>query len=361
MAKKEKGKMSGKKRTVIIICSILAALLVLLAAAFFIVKGYLGRIERLNGDDETLSQEQIESILNQTEDINGDFTGPQIDSDDISNPTKPADGISAENVINVLLVGQDRRDGEGRRHSDSMVLVTINKKDKAITMTSFMRDLWLPIPNHYTERLNVPYMVGGFPLLNDTLEYNFGVRADYNIEVDFDGFEAVVDAVGGVDISLTSAEANYLNKHGNWSNGETYNGDWNLQKGVNHLTGKQALAYSRIRDLDSDFGRTGRQRVVLEALMDSVKGMSTTKVIGLINTLIPLVKTDMTDSQILKLAMDLLPMLSEAKIVSQRIPADGAYQNVKLDHKGYIKYVLVMDEEDLEANIKLLKSAMGKD
>ncbi len=359
MAENEKNTANKKKRAVIIVCSILAFLLVLLTVAFFLMKGYLGKIERFDGNEETLSQDQIESILNQTEATNPDFTGPEINSDEITNPTKPADNISSENVINVLLVGQDRRKGEGRRHSDSMVLVTINKKAKTITMTSFMRDLWLPIPDRYTERLNVPYMVGGFPLLNDTLEYNFGVRADYNIEVDFDGFEAVVDAVGGVDISLTSAEAKYLNKRGNWTAGETYNGDWNLQKGVNHLTGKQALAYSRIRDLDSDFGRTGRQRVVLEALMNQIKGMGTTNAISLINNIIPLVKTDMTDTQIIGLAMDLLPLLSDATIVSQRIPADGAYKDVKLIDKGYTKYVLVMDEDDLETNIKLLKDAMG--
>ena len=133
-----------------------------------------------------------------------------------------------------------------------------------------------------------------------------------------------------------------------------------MQKGVNHLTGKQALAYSRIRDLDSDFGRTGRQRVVLEALMEKIKGMSATKAAGLIKTLIPLVKTDMTDGQILDLALELLPMLSKANIVSQRIPADGAYKDVKLVDKGYTKYVLVMDENDLETNIKLLKDAMGE-
>ena len=360
MDKKEKKKMSRTKRTVVIVGSVLAALLVLLAVAFFLLKGYFGQIKRFDCDEPTLSQDQIESLLNQDETADPNYTGPVLNADDVTTPENPADSINSDAVINILLVGQDRRDGEGRRHSDSMVLVTINKKSGTITMTSFMRDLWLPIPDRYTERLNVPYMVGGFPLLNDTLEYNFGVRADYNIEVDFAGFEAVVDAVGGVDISLTSAEANYLNKRGNWTAGETYNGDWTLQKGVNHLTGKQALAYSRIRDLDSDFGRTGRQRVVLEALMEKIKGMNITKAIGLIKTLIPLVKTDMTDAQILDLAFELLPMLSKTQVVSQRIPADGAYKDVKLVDKGYTKYVLVMDEKDLETNIKLLKDAIGE-
>lgn len=359
MAEEQKKKMSKKKKTIIIVASILAALLLLLLAGFLVLKGYLGQIKRFDENEATLSQEQIESMLNQTEATVPDFTGTEMNADDVTEPTIPAASIGADDVINVLLVGQDRREGEGRRHSDSMVLVTINKATKTITMTSFMRDLWLPIPDHYTERLNVPYMVGGFELLNETLEYNFGVCADHNIEVDFAGFEAVVDAVGGLDIRLTSAEANYLNKYGNWSNGEVYNGDWNLQSGNNHLTGKQALAYSRIRDLDSDFGRTGRQRIVLEALMNQVKNMSSANAMSLIKSLIPLVRTDMTDSEIIGLAMDVLPLLSEVEVVSQRIPADGAYSDVKLLHNGYTKYVLVMDENDIETNIQLLKTAMG--
>lgn len=359
MAEEQKKKMSKKKKTIIIVCAILAALLLVLLAGFLVLKGYLGQIRRFGENEETLSQEQIESMLNQTEATDPNFTGVEMNSDDITEPTIPAQTITADDVINVLLVGQDRREGEGRRHSDSMVLVTINKFSKTITMTSFMRDLWVPIPDHYTERLNVPYMVGGFDLLNKTLDYNFGVCADHNIEVDFAGFEAVVDAIGGVSVDLTDAEAKYLNKYGNWSNGETYYGDWTLKEGVNHLTGKQALAYSRIRDIDNDFGRTGRQRIVLEALLEQVKTMSTSNALNLIKSLIPLVKTDMTDSEIISLAMDILPMLSELEIVSQRIPADGAYSDVKLLHNGYTKYVLVMDEQDVETNIKLLKTAMG--
>ena len=169
MDKKEKKKMSKGKKTVIIVSIVLAVLLVLLAAAFFLMKGYFGQIKRFDGDEPTLSQEEIESILNQDETGNPDYTGPEMNAEDVTNPENPADSIDTDNVVNILLVGQDRREGEGRRHSDSMVLVTINKKSGTITMTSFMRDLWLPIPDRYTERLNVPYMVGGFPLLNDKI------------------------------------------------------------------------------------------------------------------------------------------------------------------------------------------------
>lgn len=353
-------KRKALKIVLTVVCVILAVVILLVAAAWIYIKIKLSGIERLDGTDVTLSPSVQESLNNQ-DDTKPDFTGPVIDATDVTTPTQPAGTItSTENIVNILLVGQDRREGEGRRHSDSMVLVTINKKDKTITMTSFMRDLWVTIPDHYTERLNVPYMVGGFPLLNDTLEYTFGVRADHNIEVDFDGFEAVIDAVGGVDIHLTAAEARYLNRRGNWTAGDTYNGEWNLTEGVNHLTGIQALAYSRIRDIDSDFGRTGRQRAVLEALLMDAKEKSATELLSLVESLIPLVKTDMTDSEILSLAWELVPILSEVEIISQRIPADGAFSNVRLIHNGYAKDVLIMDEEDLAANILLLQDALSE-
>lgn len=358
----EKPKMKKALRiTLKIVCAILILAILLVAAGWIYIKVRLSDVKRFDEPEVTLSSSDQDALNNQ-DDTKPDFTGPVVDATDVTLPSQPAGSItSTENIVNILLVGQDRRDGEGRRHSDSMVLVTINKRDKTITMTSFMRDLWVTIPNRYTERLNVPYMVGGFSLLNDTLEYTFGVRADYNIEVDFDGFEAVIDAVGGVDIELTAAEARYLNRKGNWTAGDTYNGDWTLTEGVNHLTGIQALAYSRIRDIDSDFGRTGRQRAVLESLLTDAQNMSTTELLSLVEAVIPFIKTDMTDSEIISLAWELIPVLSGVEIVSQRIPADGAYSAVRLIHNGYAKDVLVMDEEDLEKNILLLKDALSEE
>ena len=86
-----------------------------------------------------------------------------------------------------MLVGQDRRTNQGTKpqRTDAMILCSINTKKKTITMTSFMRDVWVYIPDHYNQRLNIPYKLGGFPLLNETLDYNFGVSADYNVEIDF--------------------------------------------------------------------------------------------------------------------------------------------------------------------------------
>ena len=140
-----------------------------------------------------------------------------------------------------------------------------------------------------------------------------------------EGFENIINVLGGVDVELTQAEADYLNRRGNWGvdNG---NFDWHLTAGVNTLTGDQALAYSRIRALDSDWGRTNRQRVVLSALLQKAKTMDLGQVNDFINEVLPMIATDMTPAQITGYALDLLPILSGATINTQTIPADGTWQ-----------------------------------
>ncbi len=349
----------GKRIALIVLCSVLALILAGVLTVAILGQSLLNRINRIDPDEPTLSSDQLESILDQTESVDPTFTGPTVDVNEVTMPSQPVENIDAENVVNILLVGQDRRAGEGRRHSDSTILITVNKSAKTLTMTSFMRDMWVFIPyktNGFYERINCAYMVGGFKTLNATLEHNFGVSSDHNVEVDFEGFEAIINKIGGVDITLTSAEANYLNKHGNWDIDNDKS--WTLKAGVNHLTGSQALAYSRIRAIGNDQGRTNRQRTVLTALINKVKTMDVMKLYDLAYDLLPMVTTDMTDTEILDYVMELGPMLSDLTIVSQRIPADGYYDSVRLKHNGVIKDVLMLNEEQLKKNIELLSGTI---
>ena len=215
-----------------------------------------------------------------------------------------------------------------------------------------MRDVWVYIPGYRNGRLNVPYMRGGFKMLNDTLEYNFGVRADYNVEIDFVGFMQAIDAIGGVEIELTAKEAEYLNEKGNW--GVEENQNWNLKEGKTLLTGSQALAYSRIRKIGDDFRRTSRQRTVLTALVEKAKTLSLTELYKLIRQIAPMLATDMSTPQILGLAVDMLPILSDLKIVSQRIPMDGEYSFANKNGASVIE----LTPENFAANKLLLVEAM---
>jgi len=336
----------GKKIALIIVACVLTLLLIALAAAAIIWNSLVGRINRHNGPVEIMSQEEQDSIRNETDKIDPDFTGPIMNSTDTDLDDKPTELITqGDNIVNILLVGQDRLPGQGRQRSDAMILCTLNKKEKTLTMTSFMRDTWVRIPGYYDERLNVPYAVAGFDLLNQTLEYNFGVKADHVIEVDFSGFENVVNIIGGLDINLTSAEAYHLNKIFNW----------NLSAGINHLNGKQTLEYARIRAIDNDFNRTSRQRKVLNLVFEKMKGLSVTELYKFAENILPLITTDMTDGEILKYVLEIAPVISGLTVVSQRIPMDGAYADAYIDQKC----VLYISQENFEKNKQLLQSSIG--
>ena len=342
----ERKKISGKQKLLIVLACILAFLLILLAGLYIWADSLLSGIDRLPAEETTLSQEQMDELLGDPDELEFD---PVIEQAETI--------LSTKNVINILLVGQDRRSEDGERmHSDAMILCTINTSKKTITMTSFMRDMWVYIPDYYNNRMNVPYMLGGFDLLNKTLEYNFGVSADYNVEIDFDGFMQAIDTIGGIDIELTAAEAKYLNQRGNWDIEE--NMGWELTEGVNHLTGSQALAYSRIRKIGDDFGRTNRQRTVLTELINKVKTLSATEVFRLIKQMIPMISTDMTNSEIIGLAVEMLPMLGDMEIVSQRIPMDGQFSFAT---KSSGEEVIDLSPKQFERNKQLLVAAMEEE
>lgn len=312
-----------KKKWQWVLLSVLLVVLALLIAAIVFVWTKLNQIERVDPKETYMSQEEWDAYAasEQTE-LPDAGTYPALDPDAVewgSNPNNPI-GQDDTNIVNILLIGQDRRSGEGRARSDSMILVSFNKTDKKITLVSFLRDNYVQIPGYQDNRLNTAYAIGGMELLDETLSVNFGVSIDANVEVDFSGFTSIIDLLGGVDIELTSAEANHLNNLEGWS----------LRSGENHLTGEQALSYSRIRYLDSDFGRTNRQRNVLTSLLESFKDISLTKALKLVDEIFPLLTTDMTNKEIISNVTTLLPILSKAEINTMHIPGEDDYYSASI-------------------------------
>lgn len=240
-----------------------------------------------------------------------------------------------KDVTNILLIGQDRREGEGRQRSDSMILVSINKNSEVISMTSIMRDMYVPITGYSANRINVPYVLGGMELLDQVIEENFGIIVDYNVEVDFDGFITAFTEIGDLDISLTADEASHLNS--------TYG--WYLSEGVNTLNSEQLLAYCRVRSVGkSDWGRTARQRKVLMTAFAKLKNESPLTLVSMANNIFPYLTTDMSNSQIIGCVYDVIVGgISTTK--NYRIPVDGAYSAESIDGRS----VLV---PDLAANSK---------
>lgn len=232
-------------------------------------------------------------------------------------------GGSGSDLLNILLIGQDSREGEEGARSDSMILCTYNKSTQELTMTSFLRDLYVPIPGHGSNRINAAYSFGGTPLLKKTIDQNFAIAIDGSIEVDFAHFSEIIDELGGVEIELRQDEADLINRQT----------DSSLTEGKQRLNGFQALTYSRIRrlDIDGDVSRTNRQRKLVSALVDSLRECSITELTPVIGKVLPLLTTDLNRGQLFLYALEILPQLSKIQIQSQKIPADGTFTDQTID------------------------------
>lgn len=342
------------KRVVLIVLILLLSLFILTAAVAMIYLNHLlNQINRVDPELEyTLSSSEAEDFLetdpdlvptepgssetypdindiifptydpNPTQPSLPDHSIPTDPTEPSTQPTEPAPQIYGDHLVNILLVGQDRREGQGRQRSDTMILVSFNKSDSTITLTSFMRDMYVQIPGYKPNRLNAAYAFGGMKLLYETMELNFGVKIDGMVEVDFSGFTTIIQRLGGVTVMLNEAEAKYLN--------DLYEAkflDSPVVVGQNRLDAKQAQVYVQLREIDSDYHRTERQREVISSLIQDYKDQPLDQMLVLLEDLLPYVTTDLSNTQILGYAMDLFPMLTSSQINTLRLPLNGTYQS----------------------------------
>lgn len=240
--------------------------------------------------------------------------------------------VDTSNIKSILLIGQDKQGDQTRQRSDSMILATLDKDQGTISLTSFMRDLYVAIPGYSSTRINAAYAYGGMELLDETLEENFGVQIDGNVEVDFEVFKILVDKVGGIDLELTQAEADYIcGRDQSVLYPQPFRTDWDLQEGVNHLDGEQALIHARNRSIgNSDYRRTERQQDVLKAAFAKIKDLNVLEIGGLIKDVLPLVTTDLSLWDMTGYAMDVMSIGTD-EIQSYRIPEDGSYTPQTID------------------------------
>ena len=158
------------------------------------------------------------------------------------------------------------------------------------------------------------------------------MSVDGNVIVDFYGFMDIVDMMGGIDIELTAAEAEYMNENFSWDVDDGVDDEWNLTEGMNHLSGTQALSYARMRKVgNSDYQRTERQRLVLTKLIEKAKNLTVSELNLLLQHALPMITTDIENTQLLSYALELFPMLPELEVNTLRIPVDGSYKGVYID------------------------------
>lgn len=232
-------------------------------------------------------------------------------------------------VLNVMLFGADKDDGTSQR-SDTMIMMSIDNRHKKLKLTSFMRDMWVYIPDYGYSKLNHAYAYGGPKLAISTIEQNFGVGIDRYAIVDFKSFKSIIDILGGIDIQLTDEEIDYINWQC-WKNKQVKTRHELTDKaGIVHLNGRQALWYARNRGDEeegfagSDFDRTDRQRKLLRTLANDMRSASLPQIISIVNQIGPLITTNLKKTEITTLVANSLTYLSY-DMIEYRLPSDGNY------------------------------------
>lgn len=333
----------GKRIFLTLLALLLGLVLIIVSAVGLFANHLLEKIHYVDPESESyLSEEEVQQFLESAEPEEIDPDAVILEDESLDWGDIPETTVQRDDILNILLIGQDARPGETRARSDVMILVTVNKTQKTLTLTSFLRDLYVQIPGYSNNRLNATYAWGGMGLLDSTLESNFGVLVDGNFEVNFDAFSSVIDILGGVDVELTASEASVINKSVGYEA---------LGSGMQHLNGEEALTYARIRKLDSDFGRTNRQRKLLTALFEKFRRSDLNTLMALVNEVLPLLTTDLSKAEILRYASEILPMLPELSLTSQRIPADGAYVDATINGMAVLKADMNAARELLQATL----------
>ena len=335
----------GKRIKTVLIIVIIVAAAVLIGIAAYVGRLY-SKINKVTASEPQVriprSEETFEVNTDEPDTIKVEEVEELFDVDSI-------DMMDADEIKNILLIGQDAREGEERQRSDTMIICSINTHTKKVTLASLMRDMYVPIPGYSNNRINAAYAFGGMELLDEVIEQDFGIPIDGNIEVDFEGFVEAMDVIGGIDIELSGEEAGYISTGGWEDQGEYGNdGTWDLQEGMNTLTPAQALSFARIRHVgNSDWERTDRQRRVIMAAFNKISSASTAKQLSVADSILPYITTDLSGKELLKY----VKTISEAGITnfeSYRIPVDGTYSSENISGMS----VLV---PDLVKNSELLK------
>ena len=250
-------------------------------------------------------------------------------ADDIEHIAAASTLRSESFVKNILFIGLDDANGETSR-SDSMMLISVNERTGKVVVTSILRDVHVDIPEHGEAKINAAFSWGGAELLVQTIEQNFGISIDGYAAVDFNMFISLVDALGGVEMTMTEAETDYMNERCNRMYPE-HPVEFTADE-VTVFNGRQALEYARMREIDNDFERTGRQRKIIQNIADKVKGsINPVGIFRLIKTgkaVAPFITTTFSSGELTGLAISAAKCAAAAKfdmnslIVSQRIPYD---------------------------------------
>jgi len=353
---KTKKKWSRKKKLIVAGIALLTTILVIVLSAVLIIHSYIGKINIVNGSNPvpTIPDEQLqpdpEDNTNLPDSSPSEISDVDRAIDDFINNSK-LETKSSSDVFNILLIGIDSRQNDNRGRSDSMMVVSVNKKSKKITVTSIMRDTYVHIPGHKNNRINAAFALGGADLLMETVNINFKIKIDRYAYINFFSFIDIVNSVGGVTLDVSQKEIPVINKYVKELNkltGKPEKTDFLTTPGKLQLNGKQALGYARNRYVgNSDFERTARQRRVFEQIFQKAKKLSIPKLNDLLNEILPDVTTNMPESEIFSYILG-APGYLKYDLEQFRIPLDKAYKGLR------VRGMAVLTIE-FEKNVKALQ------
>lgn len=246
----------------------------------------------------------------------------------------------SDNITNIALFGLDRRETTGNTRSDTIMIATLDTKNKKAKLTSIMRDTYVNIPSRGMDKINHAYAYGGPELAIRTINENFDMNIRDYVMVDFFGMADIIDALGGVTIDVKPEEVSRTGVS---------------SAGLQTLNGEQAVKYSRIRYVgNGDFERTERQRKVLEQLMNKVVTAGPMEYPKLMNQLLPYVETSLSKREILKLGTSAFTSGVDS-LEEYRIPVDGYAKGQKMNGIYYLV------PQDLQTNVEFLHEFIYED
>ena len=331
-----------KRRSLIVWAIILVLLIAILLTMFASVMVFNGLYSKLD-----LSEEKISSIDTDSYNLMDD-----------------------KDVFNVLLIGTDKDEDEqdtdgASRRSDSIMILSLNRKTNTVKVASIMRDTYVEIPGEEPAKINNAYYVGGPLLLAETIMMNFKIKIHAYMQVNFDAFVKVINQIGGISLTLTESEAEQLNTT-NYIKVKKFR---NLQPGKQKLNGYQALGYCRIRHgtavngvmpgvytasgKGDDFGRTERQRKVIKAIVRKFKRASMDRKIKAVQNAAPYIKTDIEKKDVIKCAMSVFK--ADREINQLQIPTD--YEDTYVGGQE----VLMPDLKKCRKNLKKFMYSTSKE
>lgn len=212
---------------------------------------------------------------------------------------------------NVLLLGGDARDTQRYDRSDAMIILSLNRDESLVKMTSVMRDTWVHFPGRKNPgKINAATVYGGPELAMETVNTAFGTDIQDYVLINMAQLKQIVDLLGGVDLELSEKEARQVG----------------CESGFVHLNGEQTLAYCRIRYIDSDYVRVMRQQKVLLSLAKRAQNMEIDELTGVADQILNIVNTSLTDEELDEL-LTLFMIVDVEEIEQYRIPADGTFRS----------------------------------